>query len=237
MSGSALCIAGSQITSVKDVLYLEVYKQGEVLEACASVMISELQRLAVRSDALGQEPPPSLLKQLMHPSGFGRKRKDSGGSMVWAKLVATDGAPAGHVLLAAKARVDGAGGVGIGAIGAIGAATPGASVSGSGSGGIGSGPGVHHAAPLIPSSVHDGGATPIQIRAHHGGFNNNNNNNNNETQRDHYRTPTHGFATQRQAKTALVVNYAHANHDDNHGDDDLVNFAVGADLGTCGLTI
>jgi hypothetical protein len=115
VSGDALCISSSQITSVKDVLYLEVYKEGQVLEACGSVMISELQRLAVRSDALGQEPAPSLLRQLIHPAGFGfKKRKESGGSMVWAKLVATDGAPAGHVLLAAKARpgqfVAGAGG-------------------------------------------------------------------------------------------------------------------------------
>jgi hypothetical protein len=217
VSGKSLFITGSQVTSVKDVLYLEVYRHDEVLEACASVMISELQRLAVRSDALGQEPPPSLLKQLMHPSGFGRKRKDSGGSMVWAKLVATDGAPAGHVLLAAKARVDGLiiGGGGIGGVGTIhGGETPGASVSGSGSA-TGSGPGVHASAPLIPSSVHDAGAmTPIQIRAHHG-----------DLYQHQYQTPHHGLTVHRQAKTQLVMGHGQGGHDDADADDDLVNFA------------
>lgn len=176
VSGDALCISSSQITSVKDVLYLEVYKQGETLEACGSVMISELQRLAVRSDALGQEPAPSLLRQLIHPAGFGlKKRKESGGSMVWAKLVATDGAPAGHVLLAAKARPGQFVAGGADACGLASAADT-LSTSGRQSGsGIRSGQ-----APVIPSSAHDGERdarqaymhtnmkTPLQIRAHHG---------------------------------------------------------------------
>ena len=183
VSGDALCISSSQITSVKDVLHLEVYKQGKVLEACGSVMISELQRLAVRSDALGQEPAPSLLRQLIHPSGFGfKKRKDSGGSMVWAKLVATDGAPAGHVLLAAKAVTSSArpGQFVVGGGGAHGHANAGGTMSASGGeagSGTRSGSGSGQA-PVIPSSAHGGAdmqanfhndmKTPLQIRAHHG---------------------------------------------------------------------
>lgn len=175
VSGDALCISSSQITSVKDVLYLEVYKEGQVLEACGSVMISELQRLAVRSDALGQEPAPSLLRQLIHPAGFGfKKRKESGGSMVWAKLVATDGAPAGHVLLAAKARpgqfVAGAGGRCPGSAANTMSSNGGRSGNGSGSG----------QTPAISSSVPEGErdavqaympgdmGAPLQIRALHG---------------------------------------------------------------------
>lgn len=102
VSGEALRIPSQLVKSVKDCMYLEVYKHDEVLEACGSVMISELQRLAVRSDALGQEPPPSLLKQLISPTGW--RRKDSGGSMIWVKLISRDGSPAGHVLLEAKAK-------------------------------------------------------------------------------------------------------------------------------------
>ena len=102
LSGDSLRISASQVTSTKDAVHLEVYKSGSILVACGSVLVSELQRLAARSDALGQEPPPSLLKQLITPTGW--KRKDSGGSMIWAKLTANDGSPAGHVLLAAKAR-------------------------------------------------------------------------------------------------------------------------------------
>lgn len=220
VSGGVLCIASSQVTSVKDALYLEVYRQGGVLEACGSVMVSELQRLAVRSDALGQEPPPSLLKQLMHPSAFGRKRKDSGGSMVWAKLVATDGAPAGHVLLAAKARpadtIGGVGGVGgVGNLEFLGAATPSASCSGSGNG-VG--------APQIPSSAHNGGAlTPVQIRAHHGvgGVGGG------HAERVGHHT-LHSLTPPRTAKKQLVIanhnNTNTKNVDKANNEDDLVNF-------------
>jgi hypothetical protein len=101
VSGEALRISNQHVKSAKDVLYLEIYKHDEVLEACGSVMISELQRLAVRSEALGQEPPPSLLKQLISPTW---RKKDPAGSMIWVKLVAKDGSEAGHVLLEAKAK-------------------------------------------------------------------------------------------------------------------------------------
>ena len=101
VSGKALRISSHHVKSAKDVMYLEIYKHDEILEACGSVMISELQRLAVRSDALGQEPPPSLLKQLISPTW---RKKDPSGSMIWVKLVSRDGSPAGHVLLEAKAK-------------------------------------------------------------------------------------------------------------------------------------
>lgn len=101
VSGEPLRISSQHVKSAKDEMFLEIYKYDEILEACGSVMVSELQRLAVRSDALGQEPPPSLLKQLISPTW---RRKDSGGSMIWAKLVARDGSPSGHVLLEAKAK-------------------------------------------------------------------------------------------------------------------------------------
>ena len=100
-TGGILSSSPLQISSkVGKMVFVDLQKEGRVV-ASGSVMISELQRLAARSDALGQEAPPSFLKQLITPSGW--RRKDSGGSMIWIKMTSLDGSQAGHVVLSAKA--------------------------------------------------------------------------------------------------------------------------------------
>ena len=101
LSGETLYVSNQSYRSAHSSVKIDVYSMDRKLLACGSVMISELQRLAARCDALGQEPPLSLLKQLIKPSGW--KRKDSGGSMVWVKLTGNNGSPSGHILLSAKA--------------------------------------------------------------------------------------------------------------------------------------
>jgi len=101
LSGETLYVSNQSNKSAHSSVKIDVFSMDRKLLACGSVMISELQRLAARCDALGQEPPPSLLKQLIKPSGW--KRKDSGGSMVWVKLTGNNGSPSGHILLSAKA--------------------------------------------------------------------------------------------------------------------------------------
>ena len=87
---------------------VELY-DGDLQVAAGTVQAAELQRCALQHDSLDDEAPMAagFLRNLM--PGFARRSKDAqhqGGStsssMTWVRLVDSDGADAGHVVVAAK---------------------------------------------------------------------------------------------------------------------------------------